>query len=70
MPWVLIFKKYTRDQRLIHWLWKRDYGQSFDKRNHYKCYLFVLNSKNLIYNGNTTDQMWDRKAQPILTDEL
>lgn len=49
---------------------KRDYGQSFDKRNHYKCYLFVLNSKNLIYNGNTTDQMWDRKAQPILTDEL
>lgn len=23
-----------------------------------------------IYNGNTTDQMWDRKAQPILTDEL
>lgn len=20
MPWVLIFKKYARDQRLIHWL--------------------------------------------------
>lgn len=23
MPWVLIFKKYTRVQRLIHWLLRK-----------------------------------------------
>lgn len=65
MPWVLIFKKYTRDQRLIHWLLRKGIMVNPLTKEIITSVTFLK-----IYNGNTTDQMWDRKAQPILTDEL
>lgn len=48
----------------------RDYGQFFNKRNHFKCYLSALNCGDFIYIGHSTDRRCDRIAHPISTEGL